>query len=229
MSPYSSVVTPPSTPCGIAATSAPILGRQPEQHGEAGGDVVRSLPPDRDDEHDQQGDHGDERVGGEPLLRHVGEVEPDEHDDRSGDHRRQQRLDSLRAGDLHQRTDQRQQRPGGHDAAERGRDAPSALAASTGKRSASDDPRYDGTRLRVTARNTSVPIPEEKIVVLGGNPVRTGTRNVAPNIRHDGLETDADGVRPGQPLLRPGPPRPGGPSGRPRAACRSPRGSSRRS
>jgi hypothetical protein len=27
-----------------------------------------------------------------------------------------------------------------------------------------------------------VPIPEKKIVVVGGNPVRTGTRNVAPNI-----------------------------------------------
>jgi hypothetical protein len=28
----------------------------------------------------------------------------------------------------------------------------------------------------------SVPTPEKKIVAVGGNPVRTGTRNVAPNI-----------------------------------------------
>jgi len=34
----------------------------------------------------------------------------------------------------------------------------------------------------VSARNSSVPIPEKKRVVVGGNPVMIGTRKVAPNI-----------------------------------------------
>jgi hypothetical protein len=34
----------------------------------------------------------------------------------------------------------------------------------------------------VRARKISVPIPEKKRVVVGGNPVMMGTKNVAPNI-----------------------------------------------
>jgi hypothetical protein len=36
--------------------------------------------------------------------------------------------------------------------------------------------------LRVTIRNRSVPMPEKRRVVETGNPVSTGTRNVAPNM-----------------------------------------------
>lgn len=60
--------------------------------------------------------------------------------------------------------------------------SPPAFAASTGAMKANDEPRYDGTRLRVSSRNSSVPRPETNSVVAGGNPVMSGTVNVAPNI-----------------------------------------------
>ena len=47
---------------------------------------------------------------------------------------------------------------------------------------ANDNPRYDGTLLRVTTRNSRVPRPEKNSVVAGGNPVISGTVKVAPNM-----------------------------------------------
>src|SRR5436190_4474912 len=59
---------------------------------------------------------------------------------------------------------------------------PCAFAAITGAMNAKLEPVYDGTRFFVIRLNRIVPMPEKKIVVVTGNPVRTGTSAVAPNM-----------------------------------------------
>ena len=47
---------------------------------------------------------------------------------------------------------------------------------------ANDDPKYAGIFPRVINKYVNVPIPDVVSAVLAGNPVKIGTRTVAPNI-----------------------------------------------
>ena len=61
-------------------------------------------------------------------------------------------------------------------------ESPALCAAVKGAMNANEDPKYDGRRFLVMRRNAIVPRPENNKVVLTGNPVRVGTRSVAPNM-----------------------------------------------
>ena len=80
---------------------------------------------------------------------------------------------------------------------------PCAFAASTGAMNAKLEPVYDGTRLRVTRLKTIVPMPDQKIVAVTGNPVSTGTERRRAEHREDVLRRRARASAAWQPLVRP--------------------------
>ena len=114
----------------VASAAAGQRGRDlaEGQVGEPGEDVAEDqAEEDRDpaeeaaqadghQDHDGHRQHGDPGVGRHVgLRRHRGEVEPDQHDHGAGDHRRQHRVDDVRAEEVDDQAHEGQHHTGDED------------------------------------------------------------------------------------------------------------------
>ena len=190
---------------------------QAQQDGDAGPEAAQHQRADDDEGH---------RGRRDPLvLRPVdvgddrGQVEPDQHDDRAGDGRRQDAVHHARAEEVDDQADERQDDAGDQDRA----DDVGRVAALRADRDDAADERGAGAQV---ARDLPVhdqqeddrrdPAHHDREVRVQAHDDREDEGRAEHG--DDVLRADADGARPRQPLVRAPRPRPSAGSCRPRRA-----------